>query len=179
MKTISNGAKTVLKIVLIILIVIAMALIIRNLFSSSNVLQAHLANILILLALASALIYCLFGFQKIDSGFYKLFITVYGLSILCSIYNETVLQKPIISICWALIFGAVCVLGIAKDLGKIKSICASVVAFAASIFPLVGSIVSGVRIEIVFLRIICILMTVILNLMVLAKYTDKAERGTD
>ncbi len=182
METKSIG-KTLVRVFGILAVIAAIGLAIYTLIAL-NIKQANVGGIIMdslgILSLISIAVYCAFGSTKKAALFYKLFICVFAISKLVNIYGlsngkfgaEVILPASII-------FGMLCILGFATDLGKTKSLIFGLIALLASVFELITCIINTTA---GFAGVCpCIANTVmctVLFLMILAKYYDKAERGS-
>ncbi len=182
METKSTG-KTFVKVFGILAVIVAIGLTAYTLVALnikiSNV-NGIIMDLLLILSLISIAVYCAFGFSKKAALFYKLFICVFAISILVDIYGlsnggmgaESILPKSIL-------FGMLCVLGFATDLGKTKSVIFGLIALLSSVFELIIIVINAP--DAFMAACPCIANTTVcavLLLMILAKYYDKAERGS-
>ncbi len=183
METKSTG-KTFVKVFGILAVIVSMALVSYTLIArhiqQANI-DAIVMDLLEILSLISVAVYCAFGFTKNAALFYKLFICIFAISELVNIYglsNANFGADALIPN--SIIFGMLCILGFATDLGKTKSVIFGLIAFLASMCALIICAINNIN-DFWGGTVHCIANTAIctvLVLMILAKYYDKAERGS-
>ncbi len=175
--------KTIVRVLGILAVIISIVLSACSLIAL-NIKQARVDGIimdsLMILSLISIAVYCVFGYTKKAALFYKLFICVFAISKLVNIYGLSAAKfGPDVMMPASIIFGMLCILGFATDLGKTKSLIFGFIALLTSVIELIICVVNraegfvGVVPAIANTAICAVLL-----LMIFAKYYDKAERGT-
>lgn len=142
-------------------------------------------DIITLLSLLSATVYCVYGYKKDASNYFKAFILLLAIQELIRIPGIVKLGGVMsgINISDYLIFIAIsfavmCVLFMAENLGKKKSVILGLVALLLNILIVIKSVINGYYFHLMVLLPNVVLFAVLV-LMILAKYYDKAERGTN
>lgn len=131
------------------------------------------------ISLVFALIYISFEYKKNVSLFYKLFIGFYTVSQLFKFPSAIKMGGLFEVILIAITFGMLCVLLIALNLGKWKSLSLACVVVVCSVCHLVKMFVSPTGKNAMNLGgIAYFVLSVVLLMVILAKYIDKDERGT-
>jgi len=128
-----------------------------------------------------ALIYCLSGCKKKDASFFKIFSITYALFALITIYGKVIYTTiGNMSICPAVFSGIVSILlwifAFVKNLGWKKSLLMALIIIVLEIANIF--LASCVDLRYVFTLVGRGILSVIFGIMVLAKYRDKANRGT-
>ena len=139
-----------------------------------------------LVALACAVLYCTYGYQKNMAVFYKGFFLFYALDLLVGAYGMVVdfgdsTLSAVTVVAFAVTFGNVLLLFVPDNFGRKKSAVAAAVNMAIWLGFLIHHFVfrSG-DIGIYTIRIGCYLVSAILAaVMMYAKYADKEARLTD
>ncbi len=183
METKSIG-KTLVRVFGILAVVASIGLVTYTLIAR-HIQQAHVDAIIMdsleILSLISIAVYCAFGFTKKAASFYKLFICVFAISELVNIYGLSNGNFGVAALLpQSIIFGMLCILGFATDLGKTKSLIFGLIALLASVVALIVCVINNIN-DFWAGTVHCIAntaMCTVLLLMILAKYYDKAERGT-
>ena len=141
-----------------------------------HVLESEAIHVLTLIPMLGALLYCATGYKKSSAGYFNLFIYLYTAVVFAtSLFIRT---GPIFLSVFSIIsFGILCVLAIAKDVGKKKSfVLCGLNMFLAIIRIIAYFITTGQFPGGMFGNL---LLAGILGLMVYAKYADKTARGTE
>lgn len=176
MKTMSDGAKKALKIGIIAALIISLLL---EVYAIRNAPAFNTAwSVVDMLGLAAALYYCIRGYRKDAAKFYKLFVYLYILSRLMGVAFFAGKGNVLDTVCMAVVIGAAGILAVAKDLGKTKSQMLGLAILLASFIPTIINFIHGAIIRSLSGCISFCVVAILLNLLVLAKYEDKAERGT-
>ena len=134
-----------------------------------------LLDITTILALVAALIYCLLGYRKNASLFFKIFLYLFMIHIFVDAID---VNAPYLVQCICVIqFGLICALSLSINLGKTRSyiytlsliICviAKIIVFLIGLSELSSGSISE------------LILMMIMGIMVYAKYQDKAARGTN
>lgn len=130
------------------------------------------------IASVSFVVYCVYGYQKKVAETYTITAVTFAFAQLVAIINAANSKDYISLALLAISFACLCVLAIGKDLGKENSLFIVFSVAALSVANLIyqavtvglgvgsGDLVTGVIISLVFI------------LMVFAKYSDKASRGS-
>lgn len=176
MKTMNDSTKKMLKIVNLGFLIAAIAFTFSDIFSRSGHLLA--ASCVQLLALLSALFYCLYGYKKDTAIYYRTFMALYAFSEIMRIVTFSSIGNSFKTTLLAIIFGALCVLAEAKDLGKKRSVAIGSIVFVMSVMLPLYNVFIGKAIWGGISKYSDIVLSIILCLMILAKYEDKAERGS-
>ncbi len=175
--------KTLVKVFGILAMIVSIGLVAYTL-TALNIKQARAGGIimdsLMILSLISIAVYCAFGFTKKAALFYKLFICIFAVA---KLVNICILSNGIfgadVLLPNSIIFGMLCVLGFATDLGKTKSLIFGLIAALASVVELIICAINNFE---GFLGVVPAIantaICAVLLLMILAKYYDKAERGS-
>lgn len=177
MKQMSDGTRKALTIFNVALVIITFVLLIIRIPQVTGV--RLVANLIDALALLAAALYCILGYKKSAAAYYKFFVILFGASILVGVYARASAGNALSSAITSITFGAICILAVSKDLGKKKSLVIGFIAFVTSVYIVVSWALAGMDFFGPMLSSIAeLLMTIILNLSILGKYADKAERGT-
>ena len=130
-----------------------------------------------MIALACAFFYAVYGYKKNAAKYYKAFLITLGLAKLTMVIVSAVEAGAfgVSTVLFALAFVCAVLLVFAKDMGKTKSVC---IVCAMFVLDLVNEIILLVKAADVFSAVIVLAVSFIAVEFVLAKYIDKAERGT-
>ena len=160
-----------------------------TLFSSDADVPLMVGALLSMIAMCSSLMYVFYGYKKNVSSYFRGFMFTYALSQLAGIViasgssDGTGLGALLVGA----IYGPLLVLALASDLGKKKSLilCAVVVVlqlgvFVGAVITTPGLIRGGTPLGTLYMMRAHMQFTlaVSMTLMTVAKYTDKAIRGT-
>lgn len=176
MKPMSESAKKTLNIVNVIVLILAVAAEIWTVITATG--ANLIVSIVELYVLFSAAFYWLYGYKKDTAKFYNLFIYAYAIVILFRVYTSAGFGSVPSAICATIAFGGTCILAVSKDLGKKKTLTIGFIVLVAMAVILVRGIVRGALLGATIGRAAETVDAILLNLMILAKYEDKAERGT-
>ena len=134
-----------------------------------------------MIAIASAFFYAVYGYKKDAAKYYKAFLIALGLAklamVIVSVIESGVLGTGfgVSTVLFAVSFVLAAVLAFVKDLGKTKSLCAVAAMF---VIDLVNEVILLVKFADVFNAVIVLAVSIITVEFVIAKYIDKAERGS-
>ena len=171
----------------IIMTVLIVACAVSNVYllTVSERVMPIVGTVLNLLALACAVVYCTYGYQKKASVFYKVFFLFYAIHLLTGTYGMVVdfngsLLAAITVLAFAISFANVLMLFILDNLGKKKATVIAVINILIWFgFLLHHFIFRSDDIGIYTIRMASYLLSAILtSVLVYAKYADKEERGT-
>ena len=178
--TVNSKTKKILQIVNFAFILIALGLRIYNLFSIGSIYRL-VADISGCLTLIAAIIYCVYGFKKDAAKFFKIYIWLYTIMsfihIAIDLEGGTSYAVILLS---ALNFATAFVISVTEDLGREKTLSLGAINFASCAVAIIiafATICNG-SLEMIIVCIGQIIPAIIFNLMLLAKYVDKEERGT-
>ena len=146
----------------------------------------------VILALGASLLYLFNGYKKNAAGYFKLYMCLFAMAQLVSTF-ATVYSAPngqsLISVAFpALTYGPILVLALVENLGKKRSylVCAFVVAAYLTASVLILVMVPGLLAGGTEAGTLCLirsgttlLLAIIMSMMIVAKYRDKEERGTN
>lgn len=137
-----------------------------------------ISSVTLFFSLLSVLIYCLFGFKKDGAFYYKCFIDMFIVFLIADIvcFAGSPLNTIGILICSVLMFVCLFILGFANNLGKLKSYLLGGLALSSNIAFLIQIIIQEQYLDGVLFMVCRLILTIILLLMITAKYIDKAER---
>ena len=153
-------------------------------FSSDVTGHFKLAVAFALIALIMGAFYFAHGYQKNAAIFMKAFTILYTLSLLITLVvmvDTDTISKLYVTLI-AISFGMMCVLVIGRDLGKKKSYILSIIVFALMFISfIVATIVGAGTATGRAALVLCggpVLLSLMLLMMMGAKYADKDARGT-
>lgn len=176
---VNDKAKTIIKYVSVAALTFGLLLSIHNIEHTNNTIYEKLTCITLILSLLSAIVYCIYGYKKNAASYFKAFITFFALSRLPLIYTRVKMGGRVDRILLeAVVFAMLCILSIAKDLGKSKSILIAINNFLLTSHVTVTNIITNNKLNYLYGSIISTILSLILILMILAKYYDKQERGS-
>lgn len=154
----------------------------------------HIAALLLLIAVIAGIVYAIKGFRKNEATLFRTFLHFYALSQFASIVYSGSLtdlgnNANLIGICAnVIIFGIILMLASAVDLGKKRSMGLILTVVALNVFLLIGSLIGqpglvrggGARGTIfAFYATSNLILSLVTTLMLVAKYKDKAARGSN
>ncbi len=133
--------------------------------------------IMVIITSVFAWVYCVTGYKKNRAAYFKYF--CYALLLMFLIggwaLNESI---PALLMCLRTIsFGSLAVIAFALDLGKAKSTIFSLIMVVSSLIEL-GHFLFAVQETLIPAVFIDVVMSIIMFIMVKAKYADKKRRGT-
>ena len=134
-----------------------------------------LCNITVILVLVAALFYCLLGYSKPASPFFKIFLYLFTFYAFVSAVFSAQYLIQFVSI---IQFGILCALSLSINLGKKRSYIYTMLFIACAIIKNIIFAVGGPS-GISANLISELILMMILGIMVYAKYQDKAARGTN
>ena len=142
---------------------------------TSFIQNCKLIEITLILALTAALFYCLLGYSKPASPFFKIFLYLFTFySFITAIYDVNYLLQVIDIIQ----FGLICGLSLSINLGKTRSyIYTALFIVCAIVSNIIFTVESHTGLSASIISELVLMM--ILGIMVYAKYQDKAARGTN
>ena len=126
-----------------------------------------------ILASIVALAYCLLGYNKKASVFFKAFLYLFALYTFIEAIGSI---NFITQIANTIKFGLLCALSLSINLGKIRSY---IYAGLYIVLSTVGNIVFAIQVGSLGNCISELVLMMILGIMIYAKYQDKAARGTN
>ena len=135
--------------------------------------ELKLLDFTTILALIAALIYCLLGYRKKASPFFKIFLYLFMLH---TFAYAIAINPPYFVQCICVIqFGLICALSLSINLGKTRSYVYTLLFMACAIAKIIKlSIVPSA-----YGSVSELILIMIFGIMVYAKYQDKAARGTN
>jgi len=169
------GFKIVSVIDLVLLLVSIYANVL-GILKDSNILQ-YVFN---LLAILFAFAYCFVGYKKNGNLYYRLFCGFLALKEMMAItYIGLYENVPAFTfIIFLICYGSYLVMAVAKDLGKEVSLILALVNTVLSAIAFVFVAINAQYISVITYNSTRLVLTLVLLIMVYAKYTDKKIRGT-
>ena len=149
----------------------------------------HFAAALAMLAIVFGVYYVLSGFRKTGAKFFTRFLHFYAMAEFAAVIYAASLTDSFHSIVGVavrvIIFALILTLATGKDLGKVRSVAISGTALALNLFMQIATLAAGItsgfdaqgRIFALYAAS-GVALSVTMFAAVLAKYTDKDERGT-
>ena len=183
----SAKTKKTFEVVSIVLLFLAMGLVLYNIMKATDFLIV--CYIVLFCALVSAALYFLYGCKKDAAKYFKVFIYLFALSSLLRIAGFAERFTIDRALAASIAFGVASVFSMALDLGKKKSMILGLIALAANLYLfirmliaanfiiLMRMIMDGDSLISLFESFAYLILACVLNLMLIAKYEDKAERG--
>lgn len=177
MKTMSSGAKKCFQITSVVILIFAIAMQAHNIAHEEGFFQVM--SEVTVIALIGAVVYSLYGFKKNEAKYYKLFINLCAVATILRLVVHVSSNGTIRAVLTAVQFGALCVLSQAKDLGRKKSMILGLIFIVITLAIAVSMIsVVGFETRVLFMSLSDFILALVINILLLAKYADKAERGT-
>lgn len=128
-----------------------------------------------LLSLVFAILYLLVRFRKDGAVFFKCFLAVMAATCLLRTVAVSTVSSGWVLACYVLVFGILCVLFEAKDLGKFKSFVLGITALALEVISSVGIFASGWKA--ISGKLADVILALMLLIMIVGKYRDKEARA--
>lgn len=169
--------KKIVYILSVIFLVGALGLIAYNMTHASNVLYV-IANLLFICTIVAAAGYCVYGAKKKVATRFIVFLGLFAASLLLSCGIAAMSDSSIRPVILALMFANVYTLAVAKDLGFGKSMILGGICFAAAVALLIISFARVRLAGVINIYVTVTVLSLITNLFLLAKYENKAERGS-
>ena len=180
-----NDKKT-LSIIQLVVMACCMGACIWAIILSEGIGTGILADIITLIALAFAFIYLLKGYTKAAATYYKCFMISFTVAILAhSVFNFTNNHQDYLGIT---AYGIMCILCAAENLGKEKSMALGIIVAVCEAVLLVMTIFfdsdalslgEAICIQSNIRLVAMLVMSIVMNIMIIAKYKDKAARGRE
>ena len=160
-----------------------------TLIAKTGIGEGLIVSILNSCACLFALLYVFYGCNKDAARFYHCFVCSFAVSAMSQI---VILAGTVNNMPWqiatvATAFGVLCVLATSNDLGRTKSLCLGLVTFIECACALIINLIrmdkvvtlSALVSESTHAHLVTIVvLSIVLNLMIVAKYIDKASRGS-
>lgn len=161
-----------------ILIVGGMVYDIVRIFRESSV-YSTIAVVLQLIAYCFALNYAFRGYKKDAAKSYKMFLYAFILSMIATMVSVLIHGKAPMHSTVLSVIRLVCVsiLAFTNDLGKTKSYLFSAITFIVAVISLVWQISNGVQFGRLYSFLSALVLSAVLCVFVVAKYSDKESRG--
>lgn len=146
----------------------------------SSIGNGLVGEILNVAAIGEGLLYVFYGYKKSAAKYYKAYMILLALSALIwSMLVGIQRDNPLSIFCNNVMFASICVLAFAENMKRTKSLIFGLVAFLMSVVNVVGVMITTPGFGPV-LSFACTLVLVInMNLMIVAKFRDKEERGRE
>lgn len=151
--------------------------------TSTVIMLAKFKYVLAILALILGMVYFTVGYKKNAYLFYRSYMALFGLDLMISIVSAMSYENidVIPTIATVLSFASATILATGKDLGKGKSytLALSLVVCAIVIFVYTWLDKGFVDMELVYVNVTGVLLSLTTLLMVIGKYYDKKMRGAE
>ena len=184
-----SSSKKILAIIHLIITVVCVGLCVWAMILSGGVGRGLIADFLELAALVLALFYLFKGYKKAAAKYYHWFLVSFTIAVVFNLGFDIIAAtlNGVTAILGLGIYGMLCILAVAKDLGKKNSMILGVLILAESIILLVVTLVytpgiirggDALTTQGIIRAGVQQCMAIILNVMIIAKYKDKAARGS-
>ena len=184
-----SSSKKVISVLMLIYVILDVFLCIRAMLVADGYGTGRMADCFMLVTVIFAVFYAFIGYKKAAAKYYHWFMVSYTIAIgvnLSFYIRNDILNKDLVV--WGLpIFGMMCILSVAKDLGKKNSMILGIVVLIGSVAAIVVSLMyapgiyrggNTTNLQAIYRIGVQISLAVIMNLMIIAKYKDKAARGS-
>lgn len=175
-----KGVPRWLEIVLIVIILCGMAWTLYSIFTlqvpEEFAAGMQVTHGFLLLTLFAALIYCIKGCGKASADWFMFFLIMFTVMKFVFAVAARKATSALVPVTEVIPFGMLCVLAVAKDLGKNKSFILAVVVLLASLVQFMFLTLEGNSLPASAFG--SVILSVVLLVMLEAKYEDKATRGS-
>ena len=174
-----------LSVIQIIMTAIWILLCVWALIMSTGINSGVLCDIIALAALLMAMVYLIKGYKKDAAKYYHWFMIIFTVSVLAdSVFNAMNYDFNYLTITS---YGVLCILCVAENLGRQKSIILGLIVLICLAASLVMTLIKtpgilrggdAITTQMVIRAGASFTMAIILNIMIMAKYKDKEARET-
>jgi len=170
-----NTAYNAFVVILIILSIVALILNAAAMVNGEENLPVQICCLFNIAALIYAAYYIFSGFSKDAAKYFKAFGVIFALALVAALAAA---DGYLMTLLAALSLSAVIILTFGKDMGKKASFIACGILLVLTVLFYIASLSSNAAFAVRSMTVTGIVLSLLLGVMIYAKYADKAQRGS-